>query len=251
MQRAKTISTTHYFWFAAAWLCFLTAGCATFQSPAGSREVERPHALSEPMPVEQTQPRTVAAVDTSSGSLWTDSGDLSQMFISAKARGVGDIVTIHIVESSSASNKASTKTGRSSSLDAGLESFFNLEKDYPSDHPFFNPFGSVKGSINSDFDGSGATARSNALTAYMSARIVDVLANGDFFIEGSREVRVNNENQIIILSGIVRPRDISADNIVQSTFIADARIEYSGTGVINDRQKPGWLTRIFDVVWPF
>ena len=99
--------------------------------------------------------------------------------------------------------------------------------------------------------GTGTTQRSGALSAYMTARVVDVLANGNLFIQGNREVRVNHENQIITLSGIVRPRDISAENVIQSTYIADAQITYSGTGIVNDRQKPGWLTRVIDKVWPF
>jgi flagellar L-ring protein precursor FlgH len=70
-------------------------------------------------------------------------------------------------------------------------------------------------------------------------------------IQGNREVRVNNENQIITLTGMVRPRDISSENIILSTYIADAQISYSGSGVVNDRQKPGWLARLLDVIWPF
>ena len=62
---------------------------------------------------------------------------------------------------------------------------------------------------------------------------------------------INNENQIIQLTGVVRPRDINAGNQVLSTYVADARISYSGTGVINDRQKPGWLTNVLMTVWPF
>ena len=143
MQTAKKNSSRHWFWAGLTGLCFLATGCATSQAPTQSQPVERHRAYTEQVPAEPTSQRTVAAVDTASGSLWTDGGDLSQMFISAKARGVGDIVTIHIVESSSASNKASTKTGRSCSLEAGLEGLFNLEKEYPSEHPFFNPLSSV------------------------------------------------------------------------------------------------------------
>jgi flagellar L-ring protein precursor FlgH len=173
------------------------------------------------------------------------------MFINAKARRVGDILTIKIVENSSATNKASTETSRASTLDAGLENFFGLETNYSTTSPFFNPFGSVKGGFASDFDGSGATKRSNAFTAYMTARIVEVLPNGNLIIQGNREVRVNNENQIITLTGMIRPRDISSNNVIQSTYLADARISYSGSGIINERQRPGWLTRILGKVWPF
>lgn len=199
----------------------------------------------------QTTPARSNVPDPRDGSLWVENGPLSQMFINAKARNIGDIITIKIVETASATNQASTKTGRNSTLTAGLDNFFNLEERYPSTSPFFNPFSGVKGGFDSSFDGSGTTARSNNLNAYMTARIIDILPNGNLAIEGNREVRVNHENQIITLTGLVRPRDISADNVVQSTYLADARITYSGTGVINDNQKPGWLTRIAGKIWPF
>jgi len=185
------------------------------------------------------------------GSLWQDNGPLSELFIDTKARRVGDIVTINIVESSSATNKASTKTGRKSSLSGGVDNFFNMEKRYPGTHPFFNPFAKVQGGLQSDFDGSGTTQRSGDLTAFITTRVVEVLPNGNLKIEGTREVKVNNEKQLIRLSGIIRPRDISPGNVILSTYVADARIEYSGSGIIHDRQRPGWMARILDIVWPF
>jgi flagellar L-ring protein precursor FlgH len=185
------------------------------------------------------------------GSLWVDDGSLSEMFINPKAHRVGDIVTIKIVENSKATNKATTKTDRSTDTSVGLTEFFGLEKRFPSTSNFFNPFSPVTSTYSNQFDGSGSTARSGALTAYMSARIVRLRPNGNLIIEGNREVRVNNENQIITLTGEVRPRDISPENIVQSTYIADARISYSGSGVLNDQQRPGWLARILDKIWPF
>ena len=78
-----------------------------------------------------------------------------------------------------------------------------------------------------------------------------MLSNGNLIIQGNREVRVNHENQIITLTGMVRPRDISADNVIMSTYIADARISYSGSGIVNDKQRPGWLVRLLDNIWPF
>jgi len=185
------------------------------------------------------------------GSLWSENGELVEMFTNPKARRIGDILTVKIVESSKATNKASTTTDRSSGMSAKVDGFFNLEKDFPASRSFFNPFSGVNGNISSDFEGTGETERSGALNAFMTAMIVDVMPNGNMVIEGNREVRVNAENQLITLTGLVRPRDISADNVILSTYIADARISYSGTGVLNDRQKPGWLTRALDKVWPF
>ena len=185
------------------------------------------------------------------GSLWNEQGPISNLFVSIKARQVGDIVTIKIVESSTASNNATTQTGRQSSVSGGATNFFGWENSYDSSDKFFNPFGTVKGGLESTFDGSGTTTRSGSLSAYMTARITEILANGDYRIVGTREVTVNNEKQYMMLSGLVRPRDVSADNVVLSTYIADAKIAYSGAGIINDRQQPGWLARMLDSIWPF
>ncbi len=237
-------------WIALMVLLLLFCGCAApsvIQS--GSTQANRP--VSSPLLAKADTGVQINDPDPRDGSLWVERGSLSDMFINPKARQVGDIVTIKIVESSSATNNASTKTGRTTSMSAGLTNFFNLENRFPSTTKFFNPFTPVGGAYDSEFDGSGSTARSNALSAYITARIIQVLPNGNFVIEGNREVRVNNENQVITLTGMVRPRDISSDNVIQSTYIADARIGYSGTGILNDRQRPGWLMRIMDSVWPF
>ena len=109
----------------------------------------------------------------------------------------------------------------------------------------------VNATTSSKYDGSGSTTRKDVLSATVSARVVDVLPNGNLRIEGQRSVRVNNEDQIMVLEGTVRPRDISQDNMISSAMIADARITYSGNGIITDRQQPGWLMNLVDKVWPF
>jgi flagellar L-ring protein precursor FlgH len=186
------------------------------------------------------------------GSLWNADGPMSDIFMDAKARRVGDIVTILVVEDSSASNNANTNTSRSSSLSMKLSNFLGLENNdrFPSGSGF-DPFGSITGSTNNDFSGTGSTNRSGKLDATITARVTEVFPNGNLKIMGRREITINNEKQYIVLNGIIRSRDISADNIILSTSIADARIAYSGQGVINDRQDSGWLARILDTVWPF
>ena len=185
------------------------------------------------------------------GSLFQENGLLTELFINPKARRVGDVVTIKIVESSKASNKADTNTERTSSISAGIDNFFGLENDYSPTDSFFNPFGKVKAGFGTEFDGEGSTSRSGDLTAFITARVTEVYPNGNLQITGSREITVNNERQFITLSGVIRPRDISPDNEILSTYISDARIAYSGAGVIDDRQRPGWMTRILNTVWPF
>jgi flagellar L-ring protein precursor FlgH len=228
-------------------LAAFAVGCAA-PTVIQSRTPEPASPQTSPMPAPAAP---VAYRSAGEGSLWVDDGSLSEMFINAKAHRVGDIVTIKIVENSKATNKATTNTDRTTATSVGLTELFGLENRFPSGSNFFNPFSPVTSEYGNKFDGSGSTARSGALTAYISARIIQVRPNGNLIIEGNREVRVNNENQIITLTGEVRPRDISPENIVQSTYIADARISYSGSGVLNDQQRPGWLARILDNIWPF
>jgi len=188
------------------------------------------------------------------GSLWREESAHSILFMDYKARRVNDIITISIVEVSSASGQANTKTGRKSSIDASVTDFLGA----PSDFGLKNLWGRGNGfnakigaTTKNSFDGSGETSRKGRLTASITARVIKVLPNGNLVIRGRKEVTINYDEQIIIISGIVRPKDISADNRVLSTYIADARIQYTGKGVINDNQQPGWFARILDKIWPF
>lgn len=188
--------------------------------------------------------------DYSKGSIWqSTSGSLTENF---KARRKGDIVTIVVSEVASASKKAATGTDRSSSFTAGIPNFLGLES---------GP-GMLKGnnldlskmisaSTDTSYAGSGSTSRQETLNATISAKVVEVMPNGNLLIEGRRNVQVNNEDQIIVISGTVRPADIDAANNVNSIYLADARISYTGKGVISDRQSPGWIMNILDKIWPF
>jgi len=227
------------------------AGCASSQKKTKKPLTTKTGAAQNEVLSQTLKPVEELPQKKHDGSLWQEEGYLSDLFVNQKARRVGDIVTIKIVESSKATNNAATNTARDSSINAGLTSFFGLENQYTPTDKFFNPFGKVEAGFQSEFDGSGTTKRSGDLTAFISARVSEILPNGNFHVVGTREITVNNEKQIIVLSGIIRPRDISKDNVIQSTYISDAKIAYSGTGIINDRQKPGWLATIFEKIWPF
>jgi flagellar L-ring protein precursor FlgH len=216
-------------------------GCGAHTKKATAPvEVSRPH-VATPAPQEQS----------SEGSLWRSDSAMASLFSDIKARRVGDIVTISIVESSSASESANTDTSRDSSVFAGVDSFLGYEKHLAELYPNFDMGNMLDATLRNEFEGTGKTVRSGKLTASITARIIEVLPNGNFVIEGRREVEVNHETHYIVISGIVRPKDISPDNIVLSTFISDARIAYSGKGVIDDYQYPGWFTRILNKAWPF
>jgi flagellar L-ring protein precursor FlgH len=187
----------------------------------------------------------------SDGSLWKDSSPSGYLFADPKARSVGDIVTINILENASASGNARTKTGKKSSLSADISSLLGLEKSVASRNSKLDPTNLLSASTSNSFDGSGESSRSGTVTATISARVTRVLANGDMVIRGTRQVIINNEQQLITIQGIIRSEDIAPDNTIASTSIADAQIAYTGKGVVSDKQHPGWLSRIIDMVWPF
>ncbi|WP_169728916.1 flagellar basal body L-ring protein FlgH [Desulfatirhabdium butyrativorans] len=216
-------------------------GCAETRKKA-HLEISSPPAYAV-QPVQQ-QP-------SEDGSFWTDNAALNSMFADAKARGVGDIVTIKIVESSKASNSASTSTGKNTSLTLGIDKFLGLENGYPKTGSTFNPFSRIEGAMKNSFDGKGDTSRKGDLSAYMTAKVIDKMPNGNLVIAGSREVLINNEKQLIILTGTIRERDIAPDNVIQSTYISDAKIIYTGVGDVDDTQRQGWLARFLNVVSPF
>lgn len=212
------------------------------------------HAKKKAVSVDSPAPQVTAPPvqeKPSEGSLWRGDSTMASLFSDVKARRVGDIVTISIVESSQASQSAKTDTSRDSSTFAGVDAFLGYEKHLADLYPNFDMSNMLDATFTNDFEGSGKTVRSGTLTASITARIIEILPNGNFRIEGRREVEVNHETQYIVISGIVRPEDISPDNVVLSTYISDARIAYSGRGVVNDYQYPGWLTRILNRVWPF
>jgi flagellar L-ring protein precursor FlgH len=109
----------------------------------------------------------------------------------------------------------------------------------------------VGGSSSNSLTGKGTTSRDSELQARITARVVEVLPNGNLNIEGKRRLAVNAEDQYIVISGTVRPEDITSDNVISSQYIADAKIVYTGKGVVDDKMRPGWLTRVVDWAWPF
>lgn len=163
-----------------------------------------------------------------------------------RARDVNDLVTIQIVESITASGTADTALGKKATSAASLGKFFGLETKLPS---FIDPTNLASPSSSTDFKGSGSTSRTGALTAVMTARVLEVLPNGDLVLEGVREIDINGDRQVVVLTGVVRPVDLSADNSVSSLRVGQMRIRYFGNGLIKDSLKPGWLVRLLNKIF--
>ncbi len=210
----------------------LLAGC--FSPPPISSQIMIP-----PLP----PPKTV-------GSLWQEENGRAYLYEDLRAMRVGDILTIKIQESHRGSKSADTSAERDSTVENSLTGNTIGLPALVLNKFQANSLG-VDASAQNKFSGKGATNRADSLTGTMSAHVTQVMPNGDLRIEGRREVTVNSEKQTLKISGVVRRVDVDTKNQVLSTAIADARIEYTGLGVVDDVQRPGWFTRVLDWVYPF
>ncbi len=169
-----------------------------------------------------------------SGSLY-DPATFRAPAADSKAFRVGDVITVQVLERSSAATSTDTATRRTNDLEAraGVT---------PG-----QPVGASL-SVRGDFDGGGETQRTNKLLATVTVSIVEILPNGDLRLAGSQLLTVNDEKHTVSVEGRVRPRDVSGDNVVLSPRLADARILYSGEGELSRRQRPGFWRRLLDLV---
>lgn len=181
------------------------------------------------------------------GSVWTPSARGVSLLQDNRARQLGDTVVVVIQENSQASGGANTDLSRDSSTSLSITDIGAVLKYL---QPALMGAELAGGKTNSDFTGAGTTARSGKLTARISATVKKVMPNGYLFVEGQTSYLVNRELQILYVSGIIRPTDVSNDNSIESSRLADAEISFNGVGVISDKQGPGFLQRGLDVVNP-
>jgi flagellar L-ring protein FlgH len=179
------------------------------------------------------------------GSLFNPRLSSAYLFADQRARRSGDIVTVRVREEADARREAATDLSRGSTTNVAANAFFSLLEAAGL------PSALVDLKNSSDFSGQGRTSRMEKLEATVPAIVREVLPNGNLFIEGHRVVLVNQEEHHFYISGVVRPADIEGDNSVLSSLIADAEVEFTGRGVISEKQSPGWLQRGLDAVAPF
>lgn len=215
---------------------FLTNGCASSSQKVVST------LTVPPLP----PPKTV-------GSLWQEENGRAYLYEDLRAMRIGDILTIKIVENHKGSKSADTSAERDSTIQNSLAGtavgYIGI--------PGIRLGGEARRGLGIDasasnkFGGKGATNREGTLTGTISVVVTEVLPNGDLRVEGRREVTVNSEKQMMTIAGLVRRVDVDTKNTVLSSAIADAKIVYSGLGVLDDVQRPGWLVRVLDWVSPW
>ena len=214
---------------------------------AGCRATSRPPmpaAIVTPPPQERADPAT------NPGSLYDPDGATS-LFADSRARRVGDVVLIKVVETTLAKNKASTTADKENTMTLGATAYLGKDKLPLIPGAEVGSGAMVDASSLSEFEGDGETKRESTISTTVAARVSRVLVGGLMEVVGARETRVNGETQIVVVQGVVRDRDIDADNTIKSTSMAEARIELYGEGILAEKQRPGWLARILDNVWPF
>ena len=173
-------------------------------------------------------------------------GWMAGLALDPRAQNVNDLVTIHVVESIVATGSADSSLNKDSSASASVGNLFGLENKLPD---WLDPTSLANTNSSSDFKGGGLTTRSGELSARITARVVEVLPNGDLVLEGAREIDINGDRQIIVLTGVVRSADIDRSNVVRSTAIGQFRIRYFGRGLIRDNLQPGWLIRVLNKIF--
>lgn len=227
-------------------LCLLQGGCAG----------QSQHAAPMP-PLTPTQQYTEPEQRYSNpGSLYSAS-ESTDLYADNRARRVGDIILVKVVETSKSKSKADTTAKKESGQSLGVKAAFgrNTIGVIPGmGGPLTGEIGvdpMLSTTTTSDLSATGETKRENYVTATVGARVLQVLPGGVLQVQGAREIRVNDETQYMVISGLVRAQDVASDNSVESTQLADSKVEYYGKGVLADKQRQGWLSRLLDNVWPF
>ncbi len=169
---------------------------------------------------------------TTLGSLWTTGGALSNMARDDKASQVGDLVTIDIVETTTASASGSAQGSRAFSASSGITAAFGTIKPTAKIANLFSP------NSQDSLKGSATTSSSHSLSTNLAGSVVKVLPNGYLVIQAARDVYIDNQRQHVIVRGVVRPSDLAPDNSVPSTAIANLQVEVEGKGVISDETRP-------------
>jgi len=186
---------------------------------------------------------------TETGSLWSNTG--ATIFADPKANAVGDLVTVLVSEKASATRNLGTKKNKKSSHKTAVTAALGYETSLAAKNPNFKPSSALDLSNEKSFDGSGQTTNSDTLTASVTSVVTEVFPNGNLRIVGRRQLTINNQPQALTFSGVIRPLDITSDNTIPSSKVAQAVISYGGGGDLASVSHEGWLGQTLDIIWPF
>jgi flagellar L-ring protein precursor FlgH len=236
------------------WL--VLAGCADI-----------PYVTPTPPPLPTPPPPLDEPYQPAEGSLWH--GETSRRFLAFenRAKRIGDLVTVLILEQAEAEKEASTELERTSEIEARIDSGVSLQTvierpilsvlsllgftNQRSDKSPTEELTVADAETKTKFEGEGTVKREATFTTTIACVVTDRMPSGLLRIDGERQLRINNETQVIRLSGWVRPEDIRINNTIPSTLIASADIRYNGVGLITEKQRAPWMLRLLELVLPF
>lgn len=222
-------------------LTITLVACASFLGACAGIE-DKSHPAYAPMePITYTQPQE----GVTAGSLYSEQRGIS-LFSDTRARAVGDIISIVLMESTQASKNAGTAVAREAGIDVAPPTLFGRANPDFEVNRYRNLTLEQSIASDSEFSGNGSSNQSNSLSGAIAVQVARVLPNGNLMVQGEKWLALNKGEEFIQLRGIVRPQDISATNTIPSTLVADARISYGGTGVIDRANSPGWFSKFFN-----
>ncbi|HMY77327.1 MAG TPA: flagellar basal body L-ring protein FlgH [Thauera aminoaromatica] len=217
----------------AVGLLALLSGCAAIQTTP-------PSAVHQPMSV---RPEAMATALPANGAIY-QTVQARPLFEDRRARRIGDTITINLVERNTAEKSANANATRNGNMSAGIGPINRL--------PLSGLNGlELEADAESDFNGKGAAAANNVFNGTITVTVIDVYPNGNLLVSGEKMVAINQGNEFIRFSGVINPNTVTTANSVQSTQVADARIEYRGSGFIDESNTMGWLQRFFVAIMPF
>jgi flagellar L-ring protein precursor FlgH len=189
-------------------------------------------------------PRQEIPVPVLNGAIFQAANAPRPLFEDQKPGRVGDILTVAIVEKTSASRSSKSSSAKTSDTKAAVPTLAGLPGK-----SFLGAQLAANGA--NTFEGKGETANDNTFTGTLTVTVVSVLPNGNLVVAGEKQIGINHNTETIRFSGVVNPLTIQAGNVVQSPQVADARLEYRGKGYIDEAQRMGWLQRFFLNAFPF
>ncbi len=230
----------------AATVLVLCCAIASAQKPNKKKEQPKPPSALDKYIQEASVPQVSNGQISENGSLWSPAARFSNLAADLRARNVDDIVTIVVAESANAVSTGASKTSRASAAQSSITQLLKPT----------NPTGALANLTNlgssQSLDGQGTTSRTTTLTTTVSARVTHVLVNGNLVVEGTRNLNINSENQVITIRGVVRPTDLDTTNSVVSARLAQMEIQVNGKGVVNDAvRRPNFLYRLLLGLLPF
>jgi flagellar L-ring protein FlgH len=168
-----------------------------------------------------------------------------------KARTVGDVLTVNVVESINGESKAATSLANKRSITGGIPNFFSFTEGLGLHNPLLNIGSMINSAADNSTDGQGDMTAADTFTANVSAVVTAVNPSGTLSIKGERQLQINGEDDTIRLTGVVRPEDIDSNDTISSSDVADLEVSLAGQGQVRDKQGNGLGTRLFDWLWLF